>query len=183
MGTVSHNTMSLDGFIAGPGDSIDWSFSYGAATALADETMRRIGAVLAGRRWYDLATERGNGVDGIYGGAYDGPVFVLTHRPPDPNADPRVRFVSGGIEAALGATQAAAGDGDVAIFGASITQQCLRAGLLDELVLHVAPVLLGGGVRLFDGETGARVELERVSLGKADQLTDLRFRVVREQPA
>ena len=71
-----------------------------------------------------------------------------------------------------------AGGKDVGIFGASLTQQCLRAGLLDELVLHLAPVLLGSGVRMFtDGE---RVELERVSVGEAERLTDLRFRVLRD---
>ena len=67
MGAISHHTMSLDGFIAGPDDSMDWAFGYGEATFLADETMNRIGAILAGRRWYELATERWNGVDGIYG--------------------------------------------------------------------------------------------------------------------
>jgi dihydrofolate reductase len=182
MGTICHHTVSLDGFIAGPDDAMDWAFDYGEATSLADETMHRIGAILAGRRWYELAKERWDGVDGIYGGAYDGPVFVLTHRPPDANPDPRISFVSGPIEEAVGAAQAAAGDADVGIFGASLSQQCLQAGLLDEIVLHVAPVLLGGGVRLFSGEGAGRIEVERLSLGEAEQLTDLRFRVVEPRP-
>ena len=67
----------------------------------------------------------------------------------------------------------------VGIFGGSLTRQCLDAGLLDEIVLHVAPVLLGSGVRLFGDEGAEQVELERVSVGEADQLTDLRFRVRR----
>ena len=181
MGTIGHYTMSLDGYVAGPRDAMDWTLGHGGATSLADETMRRIGAVLGGRRWYDLAVERWNGVDGIYGGAFDGPVFVLSHRPSPPDADLRVSFLPGPVEAAVATAQAAAGDRDVAVFGASLIQQCLRAGILDELVLHVVPVLLGGGVALFDGD--GRVELERVSIGQGDQITDLRFRVLIEPPA
>ena len=179
MSTISHHTMSLDGFVAGPGDSMDWAFDHGEPTALAGETMSRIGAIVAGRRWYELAKERWDGVDGIYGGDYDGQVFVLTHGPPDEGADPRIVFTSEGLEAALAAAQAAAGDRDVGIFGGSLTGQCLLAGLLDEIVIHVAPVLLGGGVRLFGDENDRHVELERIALGEADRLTDLRFRVVR----
>ena len=61
---------------------MDWAFAYGEPTSLVDETMQRIGAILAGRRWYELAIERWDGVDGIYGGAYEGDVFVLTHHRP-----------------------------------------------------------------------------------------------------
>jgi dihydrofolate reductase len=179
MSAICHHTMSMDGLIAGPDDSIDWAFAHGEATSLADETMGRIGAILAGRRWYDLAIERWDGVDGIYGGAYEGWVFVLTHRPPDRSPDPRISFVSNGIEEALGTAQAAAGDKDVGIFGASLSRQCLQAGLLDEIIIHLAPMLLGGGVRLFGGDGDGPIELERVSLGEAEQLTDLRFRVVK----
>jgi dihydrofolate reductase len=170
--------MSLDGFIAGPDDSMDWAFAHGEPTSLADETMNRIGAILAGRRWYELAIERWNGVDGIYGGAYDGPVFVLTHRPPEQSADPRISFVTEGIERAVATAQSAAGDKDVGIFGANLSRQCLQAGILDELVIHLAPVLLGGGVRLYGGEGDEPIELQRISLGEAERLTDLRFGVV-----
>jgi dihydrofolate reductase len=104
---------------------------------------------------------------------------VLTHRPPEDSADPKISFTSDGIEHAVAAAQAAAGDKDVGIFGGSLSRQCLEAGLLDEIVLHVAPVLLGGGVQLFAAEGGGRIELERVSVGEAEQLTDLRFRVVK----
>jgi dihydrofolate reductase len=179
VGAISHHTISLDGFIAGPDDSMDWAFGYGEPTSLGDETMRRIGAILAGRRWYELATERWDGVDGIYHGAYKGQVFVLTHRPPEESGDPRISLTSDPIEEAVATAHAAAGDKDVGIFGASLSRQCLQAGLLDEIVLHVAPVLLGGGVRLFGDEGAGQIELERISLGEAEQLTDLRFRVVK----
>lgn len=179
MSTISHHTISLDGFIAGPGDSVEWSFDYGAATSLAEETMNRVGAIVAGRRWYDLARERWSGVDGIYGGKFEGRVFVLTHNPPAQSPDDRISFVSEGLEDAVQAAQSAAGDRDVGIFGGSLTRQCLSAGLLDEIVLHVVPVLLGGEVRLFDGEIAERVELERIAVAEAEQLTDLHFRVIR----
>jgi dihydrofolate reductase len=177
--TICHHTISLDGFVAGPDDSMDWAFAYGEPTSLGGETMTRIGAIVAGRRWHQLAKERWDGVDGIYGGNWDGRVFVLTRRPDDDPGDPRISFVSEGIERAVGAAQQAAGERDVGIFGGSLTQQCLDAGLLDEIVLHVAPVLLGSGVRLFGDEGADQVELERVCVGEADQLTDLRFRVRR----
>jgi dihydrofolate reductase len=179
MSTICHHTMSLDGFIAGPDDSMDWAFTAGETTSLADETMNRIGAILAGRRWYELAKERWDGVDGIYGGAYGGRVFVLTHHPPDDSTDPRISFLSDGIEAALASARAAAGDKDVGIFGSSLSRQCLEAGLLDEIVIHLVPVLLGGGVRLYGGEGDRLITLERISLGEAPQLTDLRFRVLK----
>ena len=181
MGTISHHTMSLDGFVAGPDDSIEWAVAFGEPTSLGEETMRRIGAIVAGRRWYELATERWHGVDGIYHGEWDGQVFVLTHRPAEDD-DSRISFVSGGLEEAVGAAQESAGDKDVGIFGGSLTRQCLDAGLLDEIVLHLAPVLLGSGVRLFSDEGAEQIGLEGVFLGEADQLTDLRFRVRRASP-
>lgn len=180
MSTICHHTISLDGYIAGPDDSMDWAFGHGRPTALADETMKRLGAILTGRRWYELANERWNGIDGIYGGAYAGPVFVLTHSPPNDGVDPRIRFLSDGIEEAVATAQSAAGAKDVGIFGASLSRQCLDTQLLDEIVLHVAPVLLGGGVRLFGDGNDERVELERMSVGAAEGLTDLRFRVPKQ---
>lgn len=182
MSTICHHTISLDGYIAGPDDSMDWAFAHVRPTAMADETMKRVGAIVAGRRWYELANERWNGVAGIYGGAFTGLVFVLTHSPPDGGVDPRIRFISDGIDEAVASAQSAAGEKDVGIFGASLSRQCLDAWLLDEIVLHVAPVLLGGGVRLFGDGRDERVELERVSVGAAEQLTDVRFRVVKQRP-
>ena len=100
---VWHVMMSLDGFITGPDDSMEWAFEYPeAAHRLADEEMRSTGAILAGRRWYDVATERYNGRQGIYGGAWEGPVFVLTHRADDHDvSDPGITLLTGDLEDAV----------------------------------------------------------------------------------
>lgn len=178
---VWHITMSLDGFIAGPDDSMEWAFrSDTGPNRLADEVMGTTGAILAGRRWHDVATAKYRGRQGIYGGNWEGPVFVLTHRPPDEPEDPGITFLTGELEEAVATARSAAGDGNLEIFGANLAAQCLDAGLVDEIVVHVAPVLLGDGVRLY-GDTADRgeVELERVDLAESGQQTSMRFRVKR----
>ena len=174
-----HITMSLDGFIAGPDDEMDWVFEYDAPSPIADDVMNATGAILAGRRWYDVATSKYGGRAGIYGGAWKGPVFVLTHRPPDAPEDPGIGFLSDGIENAVATARRAAEAKSVGIFGATTARQCLEADLLDEIVVHVAPVLLGDGVRLYGGPGYGRIDLDRVAVAASGQLTDLRFRIVR----
>ena len=139
--------------------------------------MEATGAILAGRRWYDVATSKYDGVRGIYGGAWTGPVFVITHRPSDAADDPTVTFLSDGVRSAVATAREAAEDKAVGIFGANTAQQCLRAGLLDEIVVHLAPVLLGDGVRLYGGPGMGPIELERTAVADSGQVTDLRFRV------
>jgi len=174
-----HVTMSLDGFIAGPGDSMDWLVSYrGPAPAGADEVIRTTGAVLAGRRLYDQGLSQPG--QRPYGGAWSGPVFVLTHHPPAAD-DPSVTFLSGGVRDAVATALEAAGGRNVVLFGASIPRQCIEESLLDEILVHVMPVLLGDGVRLFAKGSAAPVRLEKVSVAESGQLTDLRFLVVKER--
>ena len=175
---IWHVTMSLDGFIAGPDDEMDWAFEHTAPSALADEVRESTGAILAGRRWYDVATARYGGRSGIYGGAWSGPVFVLTHRPPEASNDPSLTFLSDGVRNAVATASTAAGEKSVGIFGADIARQCLRGGHLDEIVVHLAPVLLGDGVRFHDSPGAPRVQLERTALAESGQLTDLRFTVL-----
>jgi dihydrofolate reductase len=131
------------------------------------------GAVVTGRRTYDIA--------GAWGG--DGPVpglplFVLTHRVPAqvPETSVPYTFVTDGVESAIEQAKAAAGDKYVALTGSQAAQQCLRAGLLDEIQLSVVPLLLGGGVRLFD-HIGGPVRLEIISVVDAPGVTHLRYRV------
>jgi dihydrofolate reductase len=139
---IWHVTMSLDGFIAGPDDAMDWVVKQWSDTgvavqdirvdrsSVAEEVMQTTGAILAGRRWYDLATQRW-GVEGIYGGAWSGPVFVLTHDPPRGEHHPAIRFISGELTDAVRTARSAAEGKNVVLFGASIPQQCLEAGLLE----------------------------------------------------
>ena len=175
-GTVLwHVTMSLDGFIADRDDSMDWMRGY--ATSLADEVIRTTGAVLAGRRGYELGRQSG-GVK-PYGGAWTGPIFVLTHHPQDSSPDPAFTFLSGPLQDAVATGLEAAAGRNLVLFGASIGRQCAESGLVDELLIHLVPVLLGDGLRLFDSPGREPVRLERVSLGTSGQITDLRFRVVK----
>jgi dihydrofolate reductase len=132
---------------------------------------------LPGRRWYDVATSRYNGVRGIYGGSWSGPVFVLTHRPPGSAEDSSVTFLTDGIRNAVTTALVAANGKSIEIFGANTAQQCLEANLLDEIVVHLAPVLLGDGVRFYGGPSLKRIAFERTALAKTGQLTDLRFQV------
>ena len=179
-GVVWHVTMSLDGFIAGPDDAMEWAFRYSGPNHIGEEVMERTGAILAGRRWHDVATARYDGRQGIYGGAWEGPVFVLTHQPPDAPADPEITFLTTELRDAVATAKEAAGEKDLEVFGANLAAQCLDAGLVDQIVVHIAPVLLGDGVRLY-GVAGGRgqVELERAELAESGQQVSLRFWVAR----
>jgi dihydrofolate reductase len=186
---IWHVTMSLDGFIAGPDDAMDWVVAQWSdngggvqdirveKSSIAEEVMQTAGAILAGRRWYDIATQRLDGVEGIYGGAWSGPVFVLTHDPPGAEHHPAIRFISGELTDAVGTARSAADGRNVVLFGASIPQQCLQAGLMDEIVIHLVPVLLGDGIHLYEMPGGLTVGLRRTVTAESGQVTDLCFRV------
>jgi dihydrofolate reductase len=176
---VWHVTMSLDGFIAGPGDAMDWVLRYVALDdPVAAETMRTTGAVLSGRRSYDVGRKPDQRPEfqEVQGGTWSGPVFVLTHHPPE---DPSVTFLSGDIRQAVATAARAAGGRDVLVIGAGVARQCVEAGLVDEVRVHLAPLLLGDGVRLFARPGAGPVELETLEVGRSGQVANLRFRVVR----
>ena len=195
MGTViSDMNMSLDGFIAGPRDDDkpdrelealerigDWMFS-GKTEREAEEFQERLfkttGALVMGRRMFDLGVEAWGDNP-----VYHAPVFVLTHRPKEKvvkQGGTSYTFVTEGMESALEQAQAAAGDKDVKVAGgASAVQQYLKAGLLDEIHLHLAPVLLGEGIRLFENVGTKHMELENISVIEDPGVTHLRFRVVK----
>jgi dihydrofolate reductase len=183
--------MSLDGFIAGVDDSMDWvveHWSEGGTgvrdirvdrSEIAEEIVNTTGAILAGRRWYDVATEQFDGLDGIYGGAWHGPVFVLTHHPPRGEHHAAICFLSGELADAVGTARDAAEGRNVVLFGANTAKQCLQAGLVDEIVIHLVPVLLGDGIHLYDAPGGPPVALRRTVVAESGQVTDLRFQVTR----
>jgi dihydrofolate reductase len=195
--TVLYMSMSLDGFIAGPNDERgnglgdkghrlhEWLWTGEASSgpsgipsrpsgpngAVFDELMDT-GAVVAGRRTFDLA-------GGWAGDHHDGvPIFVLTRREPDADkADwPLVSYV-GDVEEAMSRAKQAAGDKDVLVHGARTAQLALAAGVLDELQIHLVPVLLGQGRRLFDHVDVDHIELEPIRIVDAPGATHLRYAV------
>ena len=168
-----HITMSLDGFVAGPGGDMQWMGDYVGPNPTVDEVLSQIGAVLIGARTFQGAkTDEGK----VYGGAWTGPQFVLTHAAPD-TAAPGFTFVSGDIGAVVRRVKAAVGNKYVAILGPSTAKQVLDAGLLDEILVHIAPVLLGDGVRLFSHTGGTSVKLEQISVTHTPKVTNLWLRV------
>jgi dihydrofolate reductase len=104
--------------------------------------------------------------------------YLLTHDPPE-TAAAGFTFVSGDVREAVAAAKNAAGDGYLVVLGANAAKQCLDAGVLDEVLVHIAPVLLGDGVRMFFRPGGANVKLERISLTESPRVTNLWLRVVR----
>jgi dihydrofolate reductase len=152
------------------------------------ESIAATGAVLMGRRMFSGGEgpwEDDPVADGWWGDEppFGVPVFVLTHHARETvtkKGGTSYTFVTDGIEAALERARASAGDGNVAIGGgADVVQQYLRAGLLDELQIHVAPVLLGGGVRLFGDLDGDAIGLEITRVIESPAVTHLRYRVVK----
>src|SRR5918994_907639 len=155
--------MSLDGFIAGRGDAMDWIFDFVAPDEFPD-VAAATGAMLIGRRTYEVANrmDAGKERDSASSGEtypFSGPVFVLTHEPPDP-PDPAVTFLTGDIGEAVARARSAAGGKDLEILGADVAGQCLRRGLVDEILVYVLPVLLGDGVRFYSSPRLARIDLE-----------------------
>jgi dihydrofolate reductase len=177
---VIHVAMSLDGFIAGPGHDMSWTggAEYDTSSELADEVAHSTGVVLAGRGWYKVASaDEGGAVAGIYGGAWSGPVLVLTHHPERLASDATVEAVSN-LETALARAEELADGRAVSIFGADVARQVLALGRLDEIIVQIVPLILGDGVRLFGEAPAPQVRLERTYVGTSGTLTDIRFRVV-----
>jgi dihydrofolate reductase len=194
---VLYMSMSLDGFIAGPNESVDnglgdrgerlheWIFA-GAPTEhggvpgrpagvngeVMDEAMAT-GAVVAGRGTFEPAKGWG-------GDHHDGvPIFILSHR--DPGVDPRWPLVTyvADVETAMARAKEAAGDKDVLVHGAGVAQLALAAAVLDEIQIHLIPVLLGEGRRLFEHLGADHIELEPVRVLEGSGVTHLRYRVCR----
>jgi dihydrofolate reductase len=180
---VWHTAMSLDGFIAGPDDAMEWVFENvepGPDPAL-EEMIAAIGALLVGKRTYGVGAKAGQPEEATkpYGGAWSGPQLVLAHDPQPLASDPDVTFLCGDIGEAVATARTAAAGKDVVVLGADVARQCLEAGLVDEILVHLAPVLLGDGVRLFERPASAPVKLEKIGVAETGQATQLRFRVTR----
>jgi dihydrofolate reductase len=189
---TSDISMSLDGFITDPEASVgtpleghdpgrlhDWMFDAKteADAEIADDRYAATGAVLIGKRMFDVGFEPWGDPP-----PFGMPVFVLTHetRAPLPMQGGTTYFFVTDVEAALEQARAAAGDKNVGIWGgATIIGQYLEAGLLDQLEIHLVSILLGRGVRMFDGITSASFHLTRIGCIETPGATHLRFEVAR----
>jgi dihydrofolate reductase len=178
-------TTSLDGFINDRNGSVEALYPDLAAwreTEPGRESIRNTGAVVMGRNSFAMA-EDPDWFAGNY--EYQVPIFVLTHRPPKKHpketADLRFTFVTDGIESAIRQAKAAAGNKDVNIIGAANTaRQCLKAGVADELHVDIMPVLLGGGLRPFEGLGAESIQLEKTKVMELPGgRTHLEFRVIK----
>jgi dihydrofolate reductase len=175
--------ISLDGFIAGPNDEgkglHNWYFSpSGNAIKILDELQKSVGAMILGKRTFDIGDAQGGFADS----PYKVPHFVLTHEPrPSMNKGGVVFTFVDGIDNALEQAKAAAGDKDICIAGgARVAQQYLKAGLVDELQVHIAPLLMGEGIRLFEHLRADGTKLERLRVLESPAATHLRYRITKE---
>jgi len=191
---IADMSMSLDGRIATLDDDISrlarWFFDgdtevapgapfrVSAATAeLMREALATVGAIVGGRRYFDLAQG--------WGGRHPMgvPVYILTHEPPaDWPADSSIHFVTDGLLSAVAQAREAAGDKHVAIATPGTVRQCLDAGILDEIQVNVVPVVLGEGRPFFDG-IARPVELQGPDVVEGIGVTHLRYRVARDEAA
>ncbi|WP_328328662.1 dihydrofolate reductase family protein [Kribbella sp. NBC_00382] len=170
-------TMSLDGFIAGPAGDMQWMTPYLGPNPEVRDLIGQIGSLLVGRRTFDGDDpHKGDPGEGkAFGGGWDGPQYVITHRLRPSATD--LYFVDD-FASALAQAKEAAGDKYVNVLGADIARQCLEAGELDEVLTCIAPVMLGDGVRLFEHPGGRTVKLERLSTTEVPLATNLWFKVV-----
>ncbi|GAB3440826.1 dihydrofolate reductase family protein [Phycicoccus ginsengisoli] len=176
---VVNRCMSLDGFIAGPGDSMDWGGGRALADFVEADDMARIaaatGAMLVGRRTWDVGARMREEDPGAVDYPFTGPMFVLTHRPLETPA-PGVTVVAGDIRPAVAAALDAADGKDVEVLGADTAGQCLQHGLVDEVLVYVLPVLLADGIR-FSSPATPHTDLEPLDSRRSADATILRFRV------
>jgi dihydrofolate reductase len=168
-----HFTMSLDGFVAGPEHEMDWMTGTSFRPGLAGEYVKTTGAVLGGRSGWDVVND-----SRPYGGAWDGPIFVLTHHPEDATPADGVTFLNCGPAEAVRIGLAAAGGKNLEVFSPTIGRQLLELGLIDEIDLHIAPVLLGAGIRLYDSPGTEPFRLHRVGEGDPASAVNVRYRPV-----
>ncbi|HEX2622903.1 MAG TPA: hypothetical protein VHL11_22240 [Phototrophicaceae bacterium] len=196
-------SMSLDGFVTGPDDRPDQPLGKGgdtlfkwyntgdtdfplpgtdmvfkishASAELLKEEWFSMGAMVAGRRMFDIAGAWGGNPPG------GGNCFIVTHHPPQEwiKPDSPFTFVTDGIESAIRQAKQVAGELNVSMSSASVTQQALKAGLLDEIHIDLIPVLLHSGVRLFDHLGTEPIELEMLKVVQGQGVTHLRYRVVK----
>lgn len=176
---IVHATITLDGLLADPDGAVDWMFGRPSAPedySVVERVMGRIGAVVGGANSSQTIED-----DELpYGGMLKVPVYLMTHSAHEPieRDGTTYTFIVDDIAEAVALAARSAGDGWVSLLGGSISRQCLRLGLVDELHLDIAPVLLGDGISLFAG-LGQGIELERLETSAYASETHLRYRILR----
>lgn len=174
-----HATITLDGYMAGIDGDMSWMQDLEAVDedyATVNKVIADIGAIVGGANKTNTIED-----DGIpYGGTVKVPVFLMTHEASDPIEKDGVtyNFVVDNIKQAVEMAKAAAGDKNVSLLGGSITRQCLRLGLVDEIILDIEPLLLGKGISLFDG-LGETIKLKRLETSAFASEIHMRFAVVK----
>ena len=182
---IAGMTMSLDGYVNDSNGSVDKLYSDFSELHDApnfQEMIRNTGAVIMGRHAYEME-DPFSWANETY--EFQTPIFVLTHTPPTkyPSGNGKLSFtfVTDGIESAISQARKTAGDKDIQVIGASTIQQCLNAGLCDELQIDIMPVLLGKGLRLFENIDTDKIKLERTKVEETTPVrTSLTFKVVKK---
>jgi dihydrofolate reductase len=152
-----------------------WMTGFTLRPGLVDEYVKTTGAVLGGRDGWDAAVVADQRP---YGGAWKGPIFVLTHHPEDATPADRVTFLSCAPAEAVRIALEAAGGKNLEVFSPTIGRQLLKLGLIDEIDLHIAPILLGDGIRLYDNPGGDPIRLDRVGDGETTLAVNVRYRPI-----
>jgi len=191
MGSVIYDkSASVDGFIAGANMRVeaglgddgerlhDWAFKDPAGMELILREVDNLGAVICGRRTYDMSIQYW-GPDGPTGAARV-PLFVLSHGVPDMVPEGGVYTFVDDLETALARARETAGDRNISVMGADVGRQLMNAGAIDEISVHVVPVLFGSGTPMFGAGVDGHVTLEFVGSSESPHATHLRYRVVRD---
>ena len=191
MGIVIYDkSMSLDGFIAGANMRVeaglgddgerlhDWAFEDEAGKEILEREVARLGAVICGRRTYDMSIQYW-GADGPTGSARV-PLFVLSHSVPDEVPEGGVYTFVEDLGTAFERARETAGEKNISVMGADTGRQFLDAGVIDEISMHLVPVLFGSGTPLFGKGVDEHVTLEFVGVSESPHAMHLRYRVVRE---
>jgi dihydrofolate reductase len=191
MGIVIYDkSMSLDGYIAGANMRVeaglgddgerlhDWAFKDPAGMELIQREVGNLGAVICGRRTYDMSIPHWG--DGGPTGDARVPVFVLSHGVPDDVPEGSVYTFVGDLETALARARETAGDKNISVMGADTGRQLIDAGVIDEISVHVVPVLFGSGTALFGEGVDEHLTLEFVGVSESPHATHLRYRVVHD---
>lgn len=171
-----HFSMSLDGFVADADNGMDWLAHTTAGSGLAKACEEQTGAILGGRKGWEAYPDPAM----AYSGQFVGKLFVLTHHPEDAPQAEGVTFLTCDVAEAVRIGLEAADGKDLEVLSPTIGRQLLERGLVDEITLHFAPVLLGHGLRFFDNYGGPPIHLHRLDTDDPHSEVDVRYRPVRE---